>query len=213
VTYTHPSGEEPTTAPGVPSGSVPFGSAAGSHVPLRGAPLQSAAPIPSAEAAAAATESAAALRAGVTVPVVENVGRGLLFSLAAIPLGVAAAVLIWQLGFIASITSFAVAAGAAWLYTRGAGSVPRVGLLPLIAVIVAGVVASFLAVVVSDMVHVWNSPEGAELGWPSLSSFILGNIFDPGVLAAYGTDMAMFGVFAALGIFSTVRRLVTANRA
>ncbi len=209
MTYTHPSGDEPTTAPE----SVPFASASAGDVPLRGAPLQSAAPVPTAEAAAAATESAAALRAGVAVPVVENVGRGLLFSLAAIPLGVAAAALIWQLGFIASITSFAIAAGAAWLYTRGAGSAPRAGLVPLIAVIVAGVVASFLAVVVSDMVHVWNSPEGADLGWPSLSSFIMGNIFDPGVLASYGTDMAMFGVFAALGVFSTVRRLLAANRA
>ena len=205
MTQTHPSGEEPTTAP--------FGSASGADLPLRGAPLQSAAPVPSAEAFTAATESAAALRAGVAVPVTENVGRGLLFSLAAIPLGVAAAALIWQLGFIASITSFAIAAGAAWLYTRGAGSVPRAGLVPLIAVILAGVMASFLAVVVSDMVDVWNSPEGAELGWPSLSSFILGNIFDPGVLGSYGTDMAMFGVFAALGVFSTVRRLLAANRA
>ena len=66
------------------------------------------------------------------VPVTENVGRGVLFSLLAIPVGVAAAVLIWQLGFIASITSFAIAAGAAWLYTRGAGAAPRAGLIPLI---------------------------------------------------------------------------------
>ena len=209
MTYTHPSGDEPTTAPG----SVPFANGSAGDVPLRGAPLQSAAPVPSAEAAAAATESAAALRAGVSVPVVENVGRGLLFSLAAIPLGVAAAVLIWQLGFIASITSFAIAAGAAWLYTRGAGSVPRVGLVPLIVVIVAGVVASFLAVVISDMVHFYNTPEGAELGWPSATSFVMGNLFAPEVLGTYGTDMAMFGVFAALGVFSTLRRLLAANRA
>jgi hypothetical protein len=209
VTYTHPSGDEPTTAPG----SGPFAHGSAGDVPLRGAPLQSAAPVPSAEAAAAATESAAALRAGVSVPVVENVGRGLLFSLAAIPLGVAAAVLIWQLGFIASITSFAIAAGAAWLYTRGAGSAPRVGLVPLIAVIVAGVVASFLAVVVSDMVHFYNTPEGAELGWPSATSFVMGNLFAPEVLGTYGTEMAMFGVFAALGVFGTLRRLLATNRA
>lgn len=208
MTYTHPSGDEPTTA----RASVPSAHGAAGDVPLRGAPLQSAAPVPSAEAAAAATESAAALRAGVSVPVVENVGRGLLFSLAAIPLGVAAAVLIWQLGFIASITSFAIAAGAAWLYTRGAGSVPRVGLVPLIVVIVAGVVASFLAVVISDMVHFYNTPEGAELGWPSATSFVMGNLFAPEVLGTYGTDMAMFGVFAALGVFGTLRRLLAANR-
>jgi hypothetical protein len=213
VTYTHP-GDEPANAtsgqpfPGGPS----VGGAAGG-APLRGAPLHSAAPVPSSEAVTAATESAAALRAGVVVPRVENVGRGVLFSLAAVPLGVAAAVAIWQMGFIASITSFLIAAAAVWLYTRGAGAAPRTGLVPLVAVILVGVVASFLAVVVSDMVDVWNSPEGADLGWPSLSSFILGNIFDPGVLSSYGTDMLMFGGFAVLGVFGTLRRLLAANRA
>lgn len=213
MTYTHP-GDEPANATGGQPflGGASVGGAAG-EAPLRGAPLHSAAPQPSAEAFTAATESAAALRSGVVVPRLENVGRGVLFSLAAIPLGVAAAVAIWQLGFIASITSFLIAAAAVWLYTRGAGTGPRAGLVPLIAVILVGVVASFLAVVVSDMVQFYNSPEGARLGWPSATSFVINNLFTSTVLGSYGTDMAMFGVFAALGIFGTLRRLLAANRA
>jgi hypothetical protein len=62
-------------------------------------------------------------------------------------------------------------------------------------------------------VHFYNTPEGAELGWPSATSFVMGNLFAPEVLGSYGTDMAMFGVFAALGVFSTLRRLLAANRA
>ena len=205
MTHTHSSADEPTTAAG--------GTPSGEAFPLRGAPLQSAAPVPSAEAFTAASESAAALRAGVVVPVTENVGRGVLFSLLAIPVGVAAAVLIWQLGFIASITSFAIAAGAAWLYTRGAGAAPRSGLIPLILVILTGVVLSFLSIVVADMVQFYNSPEGAELGWDSLSGFVMGNIFAPEVLGSYGSEMAMFGLFAALGVFGTVRRLMASGRA
>jgi hypothetical protein len=213
VTNTHP-GDEPVSASGSQSfaGGSPFDSRGG-EVPLRGAPLQSAAPVPSAEAFTAANESASALRAGVVVPHVENVGRGLLFSLAAVPLGVAAAVAIWQMGFIASITSFLIAAAAVWLYTRGAGAAPRAGLVPLVAVIVAGVVASFLAVVASDLVQFYNSPEGAQSGWPSATSFVLHNLFNAPLLASYGSDMAMFGVFAALGVFGTLRRLMAANRA
>ena len=41
----------------------------------------------------------------------------------------------------------------------------------------------------------------------------MGNIFAPEVLGSYGTDMAMFGLFAALGVFSTVRRLMASGRA
>lgn len=207
--HTHPSDEPVTTgaaaAPGQSgSGALP---APGIAFP------SSAAPYPSADAVISAGQSAAALRAGVQVPVTEAVGRGLLFSLVAIPVGVAAAVLIWQLGFIASITSFAIAAGAAWLYSRGAGTAPRAGLVPLIVVIITGVALSFLAIVAADLVSYYNTPEGAALGWPSASAFVMAHLFDPEVLGSYGTDLAMFGVFAALGIFSTVRRLLATSRA
>jgi hypothetical protein len=205
--HTHPSDEPVTSgaaaAPG-PSGAF---QAPGIAFP------SSAAPYPSADAVISAGQSAAALRAGVQVPVTEAVGRGLLFSLVAIPVGVAAAVLIWQLGFIASITSFAIAAGAAWLYSRGAGTAPRAGLVPLIAVILTGVALSFLAIVAADLVSYYNTPEGAALGWPSASAFVMAHLFDPEVLGSYGTDLAMFGVFAALGIFGTVRRLLATSRA
>jgi hypothetical protein len=167
-----------------------------------------AAPYPTADAVASADQSVAALRAGVEIPAQEAVGRGLLLSLLAVPVGVAATVLIWNLGFIASITSFAIAAGAAYLYVRGAGMAPRAGLVPLIGVILTGVVLSFLAIVVADLVAFYNTPEGAELGWPSASGFVLAHLFDPSVLGSYGSDMAMFGLFAALGTFGTLRRIL-----
>jgi hypothetical protein len=125
---------------------------------------------------------------------------------------VAATVLVWQLGFIASITSFAIAAGASYLYVRGAGTAPRAGLVPLILVILTGVVLSFLAVVAADAVAYYNTPEGAELGWPSATSFVLAHLFDPSVLGSYGSELAMFGVFAVLGTFGTLRRLLAGRR-
>ena len=79
--------------------------------------------------------------------------------------------------------------------------------------IVTGVALSFLAIVAADLVSYYNTPEGAALGWPSASAFVMAHLFDPEVLGSYGTDLAMFGVFAALGIFGTVRRLLATSRA
>jgi hypothetical protein len=171
------------------------------------------APYPTSDAVSRAGESVAALRAGVVAPPPhEAVGRGLMFSLLAVPVGVAASVLIWQWGFIASVTSFAIAAGAAWLYARGAGNPPRAGLLALLGVIVLGVVLSFFAVVAADLVAFHATPEGAGLGWPSVTSFVMAHLFDPSVLASYGAELAMFGVFAVLGTFGTLRRLLAGRR-
>jgi len=68
----------------------------------------------------------------------------------AVVAGIVLTVVIWRLGFIASITSFALAGGAVFLYDKGAGTVPRKGLIPLVLLILAGVVASFFAVIGSD---------------------------------------------------------------
>jgi hypothetical protein len=172
------------------------------------------APYPTSDAVSRADESVAALRAGVVaLPPYEAVGRGLLRSLLAVPVGVAASVLIWQWGFIASVTSFAIAAGAAWLYARGAGNPPRAGLLPLLGVIVLGVVLSFFAVVAADLVAFHATPEGAGLGWPSTTEFVLAHLFDPEVLGSHAADLVLFVLFAVLGAVGTVRRLLQARRA
>ena len=147
---------------------------------------------------------------GIGAPV-EIVPRGILFSLLAIPLGMAASVVIWKLGFVASITSFLVAGAAGWLYVKGAGTAPRKGWMPLLAVILVGVAASFFAIVGADLVEYYNSPEGQSLGYPSGVDFVSANLFNGDVLKSYGGDLAMFLLFAVLGVFGTVRRLLGAR--
>ncbi len=51
----------------------------------------------------------------------ENVTRGLLFALIALPLGVILFVIIWNLGYVASIVGFAIAFAAFFLYKKGSG--------------------------------------------------------------------------------------------
>jgi len=150
--------------------------------------------------------------APIVHPQRELVSRGIVFSLGAIPVGMAAAVLIWKLGFLASISSFVIAAGAAFLYTKGAGAPPRKGLVPLVMVVLVGVVASFFAIVASDLGEYYGTPTGQSLGYPSEFDFVKANIFNFDVLSTYGNELLMFVLFAALGTFSTLRRMARAGR-
>ena len=149
---------------------------------------------------------------GIAVPPSERVALGLLAALGAVLGGVVLTVVIWRAGFIASITSFAIAIGAAWLYTVAAGRPPKRGLIPLIVLILVGVTASFFAVVASDLMEVYDDAVASGLV-PTIgkSEFVRRGLTDGDVLSEYGKDMAMFGLFAVLGIFGTVRRLLASH--
>ena len=58
----------------------------------------------------------------------------------------------------------------------------------------------------------YDTPEGQAAGYPSVVDFVTGNLFYGPVLKSYGGDLAMFLVFAALGVFGTVRRLIGARK-
>ena len=142
--------------------------------------------------------------------IIENVAKGLFFALGAVLGGIILTVVVWRIGFIASITSYVLAAGAIYLYDKGAGTVPKRGLIPILLLVVAGVVVAFFGIVASDAWDVYDK-FGASTGDDRIS-FILNNIFRGEVLRGYGKDIAMFGVFAVLGIYSTLRRLMASVR-
>lgn len=135
----------------------------------------------------------------------EDVLRGLIFAFGGVLAGVVATVVIWRFGYIASITSFVMAALAAFLYAKGAGASPRKGALPLVLLILVGVVASFFAVVASDAWDAYDKVVGS--GAISRFGFLRTVMFDPEVLKSYGKDMAMFALFAVLGMFGIIRQL------
>jgi hypothetical protein len=150
--------------------------------------------------------------AAIVHPQIELVSRGVAFSLGAIPVGMAAAVLLWKFGFIGSISSFVLAAGAAFLYTKGAGAPPCKGVVPLVLVVLIGVAASFFAIVAFDLGDYYGTSDGQSLGYPSGFEFVKANIFNFDVLSTYGSELAMFVLFAALGTFGTLRRISSAGR-
>lgn len=137
----------------------------------------------------------------------ERVLLGLLASLLPILAGVAITVAIWRAGYIAAITSFVIAIGAAYMYKVAAGRPPRKGLAPLVALIVLGVVLSFFAVVTSDLWDAYDDLKALGFEVDSKGTFIRENLFESSVLREYGKDMAMFAVFAVLGIGGVIRSL------
>ena len=157
------------------------------------------------------TESAQPFAAGeAALPrPTERVALGLLAALGAVAVGVVLTVVIWRAGYVASLTSLVIAVGATMLYTRVAGTNPRRGLIPLIALILIGVAASFFAVVASDLIEAYDQGVSAGLT-PTMGKgeFVRTGLTDSEVLSEYGKDMAWFGLFAVLGIFGTVRRLL-----
>lgn len=132
--------------------------------------------------------------------------RGLIFAFGAVIVGVVVTVVVWRLGFIASITSLVLAAGAVWLYDKGAGTPPRKGLVPLIALIVLGVVATFFAVIANDA---WEAYDSVVVpGTQDRMSFVMDSITDGHIIGEYTKDMWMFALFAVLGTFGTLRSLM-----
>jgi hypothetical protein len=147
-------------------------------------------------------------------PAREDLVRGTLFSLVAIPGGVILWLILWNMGFIASIVGFLVAAGAARLYVAGSGgSLSRRGVWVIAAVTLATVLVSFLGSIWVDMARAMEVSPLAQLvdpqAWDLFALNVTGN---PELLELYAGDFAMALLFSALGCFFTLRRLFGQTR-
>ena len=139
----------------------------------------------------------------------ERVLPGLMAATLVIPVGMLVAATVWELGFVASLSSFLVAIGAVWAYTRAAGAAPRKGALPLVFVIGLGVVASFLACLAIDL----NAIYGAVGAGSGRVAFITDNLFSVTFLRPYLFEALLFAAFGALGVGRIVIGLAAAHRA
>lgn len=192
----------------VAPGPIPPGTGAGAYrgaVGPQGVPGQYSNPVPP-YAAGAAYPGPGQSAPGVYLPTpaVERVGRGLLFATGGVVAGIVLSVIVWQAGVMASITSLVLAAAAVWLYSKGATTSPKKGMVPLIVLIVLGVVLAFVIGVASDA-YIYLTGAGYSSGEALQTTLtVLG---EPALWAEYGRDAAFYAVFAALGLFVVLRRL------
>lgn len=128
--------------------------------------------------------------------------KGLLLSLAVIPLGIAAWLFLWQFGFIASVVAWGIAGGAVWLYSYGAkGPVTKPVLPWLLLIILIAILAAFVSGLVTDL---WNGYvtelNGEEGFWSSeFWTFVWDNLTYPDFISQYIPDFLISLAFAALG--------------
>ncbi|GEA89799.1 hypothetical protein [Cellulomonas cellasea] len=140
-----------------------------------------------------------------------NVGRGALLALATIPVGIAAWVLLWGMGFIASIVAALVAFLAVRLYVLGAGRLTRTGALVVLAITVVTLVLAFVGGIAWDAATAVGEETGTS-AWGALTDPTFWSWFSsilPEVLPEYGTDIAWAAGFGALGSFTTLRGAFT----
>ncbi|CAN5283072.1 hypothetical protein BH11ACT3_BH11ACT3_18580 [soil metagenome] len=134
----------------------------------------------------------------------ENVPRGTIFALAIIPAGIIVWVILWRVGFIASIVSFGVALGAMWLYRFGSGGrVSRTGAIRVTIIVIATILLAFVAGIVSD------NPRGYGIAFQN-------GTFASLVLRAIGFNFVSFLLallFGALGCFGVLRQAFQQTRA
>jgi len=141
----------------------------------------------------------------------ENVARGTLFALAAVPAGVIVWVVLWNFGFIASIVGFGVAYAAMFLYRFGSGGVlSRTGAVRVALVTIGTLLIAFFGGVVSDVLGVWTAETGegvlAGLVSPDFWAAFQQIIALDGVAASYLPDFGLALLFGALGCFGLLRR-------
>lgn len=139
---------------------------------------------------------------------VEDVNRGTVVALLALPVGVIVWVLIWTLGFIASIVTFAVAYLAMFLYKLGSGgTIGRAGAVRVTIITLVTLAASIIAGLVADVAvglgRVTNTGPVEALSHPQFGEIFNTYVTDPdgGLLLSLGLAI----VFGILGCFGVLR--------
>lgn len=138
----------------------------------------------------------------------EDVNRGTVVALAAIPVGVIVWTVVWTLGAILSIITFGMAYLAMFLYKLGSGgTMSRAGAVRVTIITVIGVVLSIIAGLVSDVAFGMGRVTG-QGPIAALSDPLFGRVFsdylgsgDPGLLFSLGIAL----LFGLLGCFSILR--------
>lgn len=137
----------------------------------------------------------------------ENVQRGTLLALLIVPAGIIAWVLLWSVGFIASIVAFGVAIGAMWLYRLGSGGrISRTGAIRITVITIVTLLLAFVAGMITDQLAAFTR---AFQAGRFLEFFVINIQLNAG---AYAIPFLMALGFGALGCFSILRNAFQQTR-
>ncbi|MCW2752255.1 MAG: putative rane protein [Aeromicrobium sp.] len=138
----------------------------------------------------------------------ENISRGITFALLVVPAGIAAWLVLWSFGFIASLVAWGIVWAAVQLYVRGSGGrLSRPGAFAILTIVVVTLLLAFFSGMVYDAAHdlgkissltTWEAFTHPQF-WPTFWDFF------PNALPDYLPNFAMAVAFGALGSFRTLR--------
>ena len=137
---------------------------------------------------------------------IENVSRGLLFSLGAIVVAIVGYIILSGIigiyGYITGIVAIAIPLVGVWLYTKGAGAPPKAGRMPWVGIMIAAIVLGALTILVAS-------------GWYTFSRFGKGGILSSAFWTTVGRSAGEIDVIlpviialaaGGFGIYSSLRR-------
>lgn len=141
--------------------------------------------------------------------------RGAVYALAAVPVGIAAWLVLWNMGWMASIVAFIAAALAARLYVMGAGGIiSRRGAWVVVAITAVTVLLSFWGGMLVDAAkYLGGGSPLLMLADAQTWDLLLFNLTTNRELVdGYGGDFLVALLFSGLGCFFTLRRLFAQTR-
>jgi hypothetical protein len=155
-------------------------------------------------------------------PPTESVGRGLLYSLGGIVVGVVAAIVFKELDnalninsmkmafILAMVPSALMAYASVWLYTKGSGGVLRKGVGPLVLVLVVGLLAIVVTALTTDgyvqAAKIFPGDSAQQLDW------VISYVADSKVWAERQVSLLLYVVAAAVGSFGALAGRLKGNR-
>ncbi len=146
-----------------------------------------------------------------------NYVKGALYAIGGPIVGIVLWIIIWEMGFIASIATFAMAWLTVWLYKKGAGGIDRPSLYIILFYIVIGIVLSILSGMAADMLDYLVAEADEVQGmskWDILQTegywaMLWDNLAHNSALWKEYTSSIIFAVgLGALGVFGTVRDVI-----
>lgn len=144
----------------------------------------------------------------------ENLQRGVIFALIALPAGVVAWDILWTLNFISSIVAFGVAYLAVRLYRFGSGGrVSRNGAVAVAVITIGTLIVAVISGFAISVVGVYSQQFGTSipeaLVAPGFWSIVFAAITSPQAIPT----LLLATLFAALGCFWTLRTAFVQTRA
>ncbi|HEY4153740.1 MAG TPA: hypothetical protein VGM38_10515 [Pseudolysinimonas sp.] len=133
----------------------------------------------------------------------ENVQRGVIFALIALPAGVIAWDILWTFGFIASIVSFGIAYLAARLYRFGSGGrVSRSGAIAIAVITIGTLIIAFISGFAVQIVGLYSQQFGTSIPESLVAPRFWSIVFASMTSGSAILPILLALVFGALGCFS-----------